>query len=106
MTMKNVFVILFLFVATTLAAQSSVQPDAREYLKRMNETYAKAKSISMHFQVDYYALGAQDKPTTSAKGEVECSGQNYYSDAMGQVIVGNKNYLLIIDKAQHTITCL
>lgn len=100
--MKHLSIILFLFYSLAVTAQE----DGKAWLERMNRTYANASSVQMSFVVDYYGSTKQTTPTTSAKGQVRYSGSNYYSDAMGQIVIVNKKYMLLIDKAQHTITCL
>jgi hypothetical protein len=95
----------FLFISPFAFGQTNGM-DGKELIRKMNDVYANSKSVSMSFEVNYFELSSQLDPTTRAKGEVKYSGRNYYSDAMGQVVLVNKNYSLIIDKAQHTITCL
>lgn len=101
--MKKLFSFLLLL---TLAIPAASQETGQTWLDRMNHAYATAKSVSMSFTVDYYTAPTQTVPVTSAKGEVRYCGTNYYSDAMGQIVIVNKRYMLLIDKAQHTITCL
>ncbi|MEO5641918.1 MAG: hypothetical protein ABIQ40_00595 [Bacteroidia bacterium] len=100
--MKKLIIIALFFSVSLLNAQE----DAKEWLKKMNNAYAAAKSVRMVFTVDYYASSIQNTPSSSSKGEVRYSGLNYYSDAMGQIIVVNKHYSLLINKVEHTITCL
>lgn len=106
--MKKLISILLLLSTSVVVAQTakSSADDAKTWLTRMNETYASAKSLGMKFRAEYYAVAMQQLPTTSVTGEMHSSGLNYYSDAMGQVVVMNKRYTLIIDKNQKTITCL
>jgi hypothetical protein len=100
--MKKYLFLLFTGVSTIISAQET----GKQWLDRMNDLYKSATSISMSFQADYYALSAQASPSTTMKGEVRYNGAGYYSDAMGQIVITNKNYTLLIDKKQKTITCL
>lgn len=100
--MKKFFSIVLLLCAMQLFSQD----DGKTWLDRMNKTYGTATSLSMNFSVDYYPTNLHTAPASTMKGEIRYSGTNYYSDAMGQIVVINKKYMLIIDKTQHTITCL
>ena len=100
--MKKFLSILLLFSASLLFSQE----DGKTWLDRMNKTYGNATSLSMSFVVDYFPVSSQLSPASTMKGEIRSSGTNYYSDAMGQIVLINNKYMLIIDKTQHTITCL
>jgi outer membrane lipoprotein-sorting protein len=99
--MKKYLFLLSILLTSFLSAQ-----DAKEWINKMNTAYKSATSLSMNFQADYFASGIQLSATTSVKGEVRYSGMNYYSDAMGQIVVSNKRSMLIVNKTEHTITCL
>ena len=100
--MKKLLILFSLFTASLLFAQD----EGRDLIKRMNKAYSTASSLSMLFQVDYYALAGQTSPSMKTNGEVKYSGRNYYSNAMGKHLLVNKKYSLIIDEVQHTITCM
>jgi hypothetical protein len=102
--MKNkLLILIFSFVGIALHAQ---QQDGKYWLEKMNERYLSAKSLSMGFGVEYYASAMQGAVTTTMKGSMKYSGENYYSDAMGQIVLINKKYTVVVDKNGKTITCL
>lgn len=100
--MKKYLFLLCIVFSGALAAQET----GKQWLDRMNNRYKTATSIAMNFQADYYESNVQAVPSTMIKGEVRYNGTNYYSDAMGEIVISNKKYTLLIDKKQKTITCL
>lgn len=96
-------ILIFILSATlTLPAQETGQA----WLKKMNDKYANATSIQLEFEASYYATHALNSPMNTMKGKVMYTGDNYYSDAMGQEIIISKKSMLIVNKEQKTITCL
>jgi outer membrane lipoprotein-sorting protein len=100
--MKKILILICIYLPGLLFAQEN----AKSWLEKMNDKYKNAKSISFTFQANYYSSAIQQSPSTSMKGNVKFSGTNYYSDAMGEIVIVNKKYMLLIDKTQKTITCL
>jgi outer membrane lipoprotein-sorting protein len=98
--MKKILILLL------LPSFLSAQETAKDWLKKMNARYASATSLSLSFKADYFADKAQQITSSTMKGEVKYNGMNYYSDAMGEIVVANEKYTLLIDKTQKTITCL
>jgi outer membrane lipoprotein-sorting protein len=96
------FLILMLSTVLSLHAQES----GKDWLKKMNERYAKATSIQLEFEASYFSTHSLGSPSNSMKGKVAYDGDNYYSDAMGQEIIITKKSMLIVDKAEKSITVL
>lgn len=92
---------LLISVTTQLAAQ-----DGKEWVRRMSNAYATASGVSMNFKVDYYSATSQITPASSSTGCVKYSGDNYYSEALGQITLVNKRYAVLIDKQEKNITCM
>jgi outer membrane lipoprotein-sorting protein len=104
--MKKMNSILVLAAIALSCQFLSAQETALGWLKKMNNTYATATSIQLEFEAFYYNSHTRVNPVNTMKGKVKSSGDDYYSDAMGQEIIVNKKSMLIIDKTEKTITCL
>lgn len=96
--------ILIALLGASLALNA--QQTGKEWLKKMNDRYEHAGSVQLEFEASYYATYALTQPSNTIKGKVMYTGENYYSDAMGQEIIINRKTMLIVDKTEKSITVL
>lgn len=101
---KAQFLILFLFIISSFA--NAQQTELRSLLLNVSKTYKAAASISMNVQVDYYSTEKAAKPDLVYKGDVKISGSSYYSNFMGRQLVVNKDWMVLVDKNEKTISCM
>jgi outer membrane lipoprotein-sorting protein len=100
------FVLLFL-ATVSFAKMSSAQETAEAWITKMNDAYSKAQSIQFSFTADYYGTPEKLTVLSSTSGSVYSNSEgDYHSDALGQIVLVNRKYTLIVDKAGKTITCL
>jgi outer membrane lipoprotein-sorting protein len=82
---------------------AGIAQEGRELLKKVNAAYSNAAGVSMAFDVEYYATQNQSQPTMKSSGEVRYDKKHYYSRMMGQTVVVNQRYSLVVSESQHTI---
>lgn len=99
MNMLRIVYMLALLIPVSGAAQ-----EGRALIRKVNEVYNDAPGVSMSFVMDYYASNTQKTPTVSTKGEVKYDKKHYYSKAMGQTVLVNSRYSLVVSEAQKSIS--
>lgn len=81
----------------------SAQSTPKQYLLRMNETYARANSLTMNVELLYF-MGTNDvTPVQVLQGKMAQSGASYYSALMGKTTIKHKGKTLFIDDSQQLI---
>lgn len=98
------FLVLVLFVTPSFT--NAQQVNLRSLLLNVSKTYKTATSISMNVQMDYYSEEKSARPDIVYKGEVKIAGANYYSNFMGRQLMVNKDWMVLVDKNEKTISCM
>lgn len=98
MQISNWIAGIFLFMTTVLPAQQ-----LKEDIRKVNETYAKTKAVSMKIQYRLFQNYVTAIPFEDKSGSYIRQGQNYVSQLLGITTLQNGSLKLSVSDAEKTI---